>query len=469
MEKEDLKILQQKVTLLRAEGKYKETIEAGYNLLTFGTELNDYKSILTAHINNAASFYCIGAIEEAFHSIEAYDEVCSIYGDEADALNLYNVLFLLYDYKKDYVKAKETLLKTIELGKKLEKFNIVSNGYSNYSHVCLVEGKYVEALEMAKKGLEMAKLHKPESRILELRVTLNMAQAHIELGNNVAAELLKDEIMNDPILDSYIREKSQSYILQGHWLSKQGLYKEAFDSFTYAKELVESYSDVYLLKTIQEERNNICELMNDIQLGYTVQKEYISLLTEINNRELALAALKLDVKHNLSTLEKKANNDYLTGLYNRNYLETATNEWLRQASETGESVVCIVFDIDYFKSINDEHGHLFGDEVIKRIGQACSFIIGENEIIGRYGGDEFVIVLKDSTIQRGKEKAEQVEETIKNTEINKDGRSISLTSSIGVADSSNGTIVSFNELFQAADRGLYIAKRNGKNQIVVMS
>ncbi|TKC15839.1 tetratricopeptide repeat-containing diguanylate cyclase [Robertmurraya kyonggiensis] len=465
----DLKTLQQEVSLLRAEGKYKETIEACYNLLNWATELNDYKAMLTAHINSAASFYCIGAIEEAFQSIESYDEICIKYGDEADALHLYNVLFLLYDYNKDYEKAKETLSKSIELGMKLEKFNIVSNGYSNLSHVCLAEGNYLDALAMASKGLEMAKLHEPQSRILELRVTLNIAQAYIGLGNQGTSKQLIDEIVHDPILDSFIREKSQAFILQGNWLSKQKLYKEAFESYSYAKELVESYNDVYLLKVIQEERSNICEKMQDIQLGYKVQKEYISLLNEINERELALTALKLDVTHNLSLIEKKANTDYLTGLYNRNHLETVTNDWLRQAYENDESIVCIVFDIDNFKSINDKYGHLFGDEVIKEVARTCSSKIDDNEMIGRYGGDEFVIVLKNTTLDKGKNRAEKLEKMIRNLQIDRDGSMISITSSIGVTSNSNGSILTFNELFHEADVGLYRAKKKGKNQIYVTS
>ena len=145
MNKENLRLLQQRVTLLRSEGKYKEAIESCYYLLKCGIESNDYKSILTAHINNAASYYCIGDIEEALKSIDLYDKVCSKHGDDADKLNLYNTLFILYEYNNDYYKAKQTLEKSIELGKTLEKYNIVSNGYSNYSHILINESNYKES------------------------------------------------------------------------------------------------------------------------------------------------------------------------------------------------------------------------------------------------------------------------------------------------------------------------------------
>lgn len=467
MEIKDLKLLQQQVDLLRAEGKYKEAIEASYNLLHQGMELNDTKSLLVAHLVKAASFYCIGDIEEAFHSIDSYSEVCNQYGDEADWLNLYNVLFLLYEFKKDFEKAKETLRLSIELGEKTKNYNIVSNGYSNLSHIFLEEGNFEKALKMAKHGLEMAKLHKPESLILEIRVKLNLAKSYIGLADFDSSKILINEINSEPILDSFVREKSQYYDLVGAWYAKQNKYKKAYESFTLAKQQVESYNDVYLLKTIQEERMRLCDLMNDIHLGYIVQKEYIALLKEINDRELSLTALKLEIKHSISAIEKKANVDFLTGAYNRNYFEKAINDWLNQASAIKENIVCIVFDIDNFKHFNDEHGHLFGDEVIKQVSKACLSILQEGEIIGRFGGDEFIVVLKGVPMEIGKKRAKQIEEVIGNVKINKAGKLVSIQVSIGVADNSCGTVTSFQDLFYLADTALYKAKKSGKNQICV--
>ncbi|MEB2298930.1 GGDEF domain-containing protein [Lysinibacillus xylanilyticus] len=430
-------------------------------------KLNDHKSILTAHINNAASFYCIGDIEEAFNSIDSYHEVCNKYGDEADWVNLYNILFLLYEFNKDNEKAKETLSKSIKLAKKLKKYNIVSNGYSNLSHVYIAEGNYVNALEMAKLGLEMAKLHKPETPILEVRVKLNLAKSYIGLEDLDASKSLIDEIIKAPFLDSFIREKSQCYDLQGTWYTKKKLYLEAYESFTYAKHLVEGYNDVNLLKTIQEKRCELCELLNDVHLGYIVQKEYIALLKEISDRKLSLAALKLDIKHSISAIEAKANVDYLTGIYNRNYLETTVNDWLEQASIKNETIICLALDIDNFKAINDEFGHLFGDEVIKQVSKSCSSILRENELIGRYGGDEFIVILKGVSLEVGKEKAKQIEENIRNLKITKDEKSITIQVSIGAADNSGGKVSSFQDLFHFADIALYKAKKGGKNQICV--
>jgi diguanylate cyclase (GGDEF)-like protein len=469
MLKEELVVLQHKITILRSEGKYKETIENCFDLLESGTKLKDHKSILVAYMNLAASYYCIGDIEASFNSIENHKEICEKHGDEIDMLGTYNVLFLLYDYNKDLDKAKNTLKKSIAVGKELKKYNIVSNAYSNYSHMCMLEEEYAQALEMATRGLQMAKLHEPLTPILELRVKLNIAKALIGLEDFDASKSLIDEMINDPILDSFIREKALCYDLKGYWYSKQQLYSEAFQSFSHAKTLVESYDDIYLLKDIQKERCRLCELMEDINLGYKVQKEYISLLSDISKRELELVALKLQIKHNIEYMKREANTDYLTGIYNRNYLETTANEFLQQVYKKKESVVCIVFDIDRFKSINDEYGHIFGDEVIKQVSKACSSMLRESDLFARFGGDEFVIILKGTVLKNGEKKAKQILEAVRKLNIHKDGKHIPISVSIGVTDNLTCTAKYFKDLFNVADLRLYKAKRNGRNQVCAVN
>jgi diguanylate cyclase (GGDEF)-like protein len=469
MTKEDLIALQQKVTMLRAEGKYKETIENCYNLLEAGVELKNYKSVLTAYINLGASFYCIGDIDSAFNNLIAFEEICNKHGDDFDRLNLHNILFLLHEYRKDYTKAKDTLKKTIELGEKLKKYNIASNACSNYSHVFIAEKAYDKALEMTQEGVKFAKLQEPYYEILELRVKLNMARAYIGLKDYAASKALIDGMSSNPILDTFIREKAQCCDLLAHWYLEQNLYKEAFEALSEAKALVESYEDLYLLKTIQEERCRLCELMKDISMGYTVQKEYIALLNNISKKELEQTALKLEIKRDIASLEKRVNMDQLTGLYNRSYIETTVDDLLKQAYEKNESLTCIVFDIDRFKSINDKYGHLFGDEVIKQVSRACSSILRGDDFIGRFGGDEFVVILKGASIRDGEKKAKQLLEIVRNLDITRDGKTIPITLSIGVTDNLSLKELNFCEFFNIADMRLYKAKERGRNQVCAAS
>lgn len=314
----------------------------------------------------------------------------------------------------------------------------------------------------------MAKLHKPVSFILAFRVKLNLAKSYIGLEDLEASKLLIDDMIHEPLLEDFKREKAQCYDLQGSWYIKSKLYAEAYESYTNARDIVEEYNDVNLLKTIQEERCKLCELMNDVQLGYTVQKEYIALLNEISERQIALSALKLDIKHRVSAIKAKANIDYLTGLYNRSYLEETANKWLQEASINNESIQCLVLDIDNFKGINDEFGHLFGDEAIKLVSKACSSTLKENELIGRYGGDEFVVILKGATREEGLIKAKQINHSIRNLCINKDGKTVKIKVSIGMSNNLDRKVETFENLFYSADMALYEAKKAGKIKFVLV-
>lgn len=468
MDKDYLVSLQRKVSQLRVEGKYKETLEACIELLDAGRMANDSKSILTALMNSAASYYSIGEIEEAFSCIDAHAEYSALHGDDADRLNGYNVMFLLHEYNKEYSKAKETLQKAIKLGEKLGHYNMVSNAYSNYSSVCVAEGNYEEALQRAQIGLEMAKLHTPRTPILEFRVKLNIASAYVELNSMECAEELVTTMIIDPLLDDFIREKTQCHELYGRLLLKQKRYREAYDMLTIAKELAESYQEQNLLKDILEIRCRACELMEDLELGFKAQQEYIALLRDIRQHEIAMTAVRLEVKHDLATMERRANTDALTGLYSRSYMEAATNDMLMKAVADGKTVICMALDLDNLKILNDTYGHLFGDTVIKLVATTCSSQIRSNDIMGRFGGDEFAIIINDMTVEDANRKAQQLVEVIRNLTVEKDGTVIPLSISVGVASNRRGQIKSFQALFHDADMALYEAKQKGKNQMSVL-
>lgn len=467
MSEGNLIYFQKQDALKRVEGSSRDAIDNAYQLLEDASKLNDSKSIMAAYLRIGKVFFRVGETEEAFRYINAYKELCSNAGDEIDWLNLYHALYELYQFTNDIPKATETLETIIAAGKKMEKHNIVGDAYSSMSEIFLAEENYAAALEMAEKGQRAAELHERESAILKMKVKLNKAEAQIGLWNFAGSEQLFKEVKGASPLDEFIHEKTRYYELQGAWYAKQKKFEEAFDAYTIAKEMAESLKDLDLLKRIQEERCRLCEMIGDIKLGFNVQKEYIALLAEIHANELAKAEVKLEIQHNIGEYERRANTDFLTGLYNRSYIETTSDEWLRKAAVIRENLVCIVFDIDDFKAINDANGHLFGDEAIKLVSQACSDIFREQDLVGRFGGDEFVIILKGASLEIGKKKAEQLTEALKQVQLHKEGQPVSLTISIGISDNKAGAVKTFKELFHLADMQLYKAKQSGKNRIIV--
>ncbi|MCX7995041.1 MAG: diguanylate cyclase [candidate division WOR-3 bacterium] len=150
--------------------------------------------------------------------------------------------------------------------------------------------------------------------------------------------------------------------------------------------------------------------------------------------------------------------DGLTGLYNHRHFQ----ELLEQEIQKQKEFVLILFDIDYFKKINDTYGHQAGDEVLKFIGR----LIAQTGISGRYGGEEFAIILPGSNLKKGVEMAVRLKDHINKSEIVFNQLKIKFTISVGIAhyprDAKNRI-----ELIEQADRALYSAKETGRNKIVV--
>ena len=162
-------------------------------------------------------------------------------------------------------------------------------------------------------------------------------------------------------------------------------------------------------------------------------------------------------------LKEQAETDLLTDLYNKVATETKIKEYLTNEGKNKKSIM-FVLDIDNFKKINDTMGHAFGDEVLSTLGHQIKSEFRINDIIGRTGGDEFIIFLKDlkddAALSR---EAARVETFFKNFKVGEYTK-YSATASIGVVEiPSDGT--DFETLYKEADKALYLSKKRGKNQM----
>src|SRR5690606_9964101 len=116
---------------------------------------------------------------------------------------------------------------------------------------------------------------------------------------------------------------------------------------------------------------------------------------------LALANMALREK-----LRNQALRDPLTGLYNRRYMEDSLQRFVRLADREDREVSVVMVDLDHFKRLNDEHGHAFGDQILRESAQALVGALRETDIVCRYGGEELVVILPDCNIERAADKAE---------------------------------------------------------------
>ncbi len=158
--------------------------------------------------------------------------------------------------------------------------------------------------------------------------------------------------------------------------------------------------------------------------------------------------------------------DGLTQIYNRRYLTEQLNRELGRALRYRRDLSVIIFDIDHFKGINDTHGHLAGDYVLKQLATVVRSKIRREDVFARYGGEEFCVLLPEADRGHASQFAEKIRKLTESTTFQFEGESIRVTVSLGVAALDHSRKITPSEFLQRADELLYEAKRNGRNCVM---
>lgn len=162
---------------------------------------------------------------------------------------------------------------------------------------------------------------------------------------------------------------------------------------------------------------------------------------------------------------QSAKQDPLTRLFNRAAFNEMAESEVSRATRQCTGLCMLVLDIDHFKSINDNYGHLMGDEVLKEIATRLKLSLRTEDHVFRYGGEEFVILLSATDLPSARLTAERIRMMVEQKPIKKLGVSLNISTSIGVTEWQRGE--SSSSLFQRADQALYAAKTGGRNQVKV--
>lgn len=182
--------------------------------------------------------------------------------------------------------------------------------------------------------------------------------------------------------------------------------------------------------------------------------------------EQALGKLGMETLN--GELETASRVDGLTGLYNRRYWQERFDEAFKLCVRRDKPSTAMMLDIDHFKRINDTYGHQAGDKVIKMLAALIKRCIRETDLAGRYGGEEFAIILTDSPVDDAKIVAERIRQLAQRLTVEHEGETIQFTVSIGLAqfDTEFSSAMAWLEL---SDQALYAAKQNGRNQFRVFA
>jgi diguanylate cyclase (GGDEF)-like protein len=160
--------------------------------------------------------------------------------------------------------------------------------------------------------------------------------------------------------------------------------------------------------------------------------------------------------------------DPLTGLYNRRSLNARVEQWLQDANRQQQQLAVVLLDLDHFKQINDTYGHLSGDQVLIAAAKVIESQVRKVDLVGRFGGEEFIVVLPHTSVAEAQQVAERIRVGLMALELlSEDGVVFSVHGSLGVVCGSIAQQTSWRDMLQAADQALYQAKQWGRNQVVL--
>jgi diguanylate cyclase (GGDEF)-like protein len=186
------------------------------------------------------------------------------------------------------------------------------------------------------------------------------------------------------------------------------------------------------------------------------EKEYVQNIA-------VLAAIAI----NNAFLFEMTTTDMMTKLRMKHYFYTVLLERMEQSSQNGKPLCVIMTDIDHFKKFNDTHGHSCGDAVLKQVAKTIQAQIRAADVAARYGGEEFCVLLPDTDLMTAGRVAERIRRAVGSACMDYEGKSLSVTLSLGAAQYDPARDLSGKSLIDRADRALYRAKQSGRNKTMV--
>lgn len=212
-----------------------------------------------------------------------------------------------------------------------------------------------------------------------------------------------------------------------------------------------------------------------------VQKDLLGLLyLEVNEHyfedkmkltfiQMVTEKISLNI-HNIQlkeSLKAQSIQDSLTGLYNRRFFEAYLDKEMNKAKRYPTIFGILLLDIDHFKAINDTYGHMIGDKVLIQLAQILNHELRESDVVARWGGEEFILFIREVTLEKIQEKAEKIRKSVEKHVVMVNGEKVLCTVSIGIALFDDE--IDKDLIIKKADDALYQAKNSGRNKIVVNS
>jgi len=298
---------------------------------------------------------------------------------------------------------------------------------------------------------------------------------------------LSDKLLKEPesLKDVDIKEKIESAIALRITLDKENIQEVADDIDSLLDKLSirlidmisnsnNSNNEIKKIKgELDEYANNkdidfsLTHKLNLSARSYARIKKVSRTIADLDNSDKIKAMAKKieELEAELAKVKESSKEDFLTKLYNRRALDEQFNLKEAEFKRYNHNYSIAMFDLDHFKSINDTYGHDAGDIVLASFAKILKREAREVDIVGRFGGEEFIVILSETTSKGAEIFAQKVRQSVEKTKFMYKGTRISVTVSIGVSERANN--INLEGLIKSADNALYEAKRSGRNRVVI--
>jgi diguanylate cyclase (GGDEF)-like protein len=190
---------------------------------------------------------------------------------------------------------------------------------------------------------------------------------------------------------------------------------------------------------------------------------YLNLLVCLAVSAIVVTLVAVALRRYQTRITALATTDQLTELLNRRGFDLLANQALQEARRNQSAICALLLDLDHFKALNDSYGHQAGDEVLRGFARNLRDELRQSDIICRWGGEEFVLLLKDTPIEQARALAQKIRQQAEQSEYSHNGNALRITTSIGLAQLTDDE--SLDQLLSRADRALYRAKQAGRNRL----
>jgi diguanylate cyclase (GGDEF)-like protein len=465
-------------------------------------ELDDQAGICETLIVQALALDALGLSDEALDALEVARESAGRLGDRTLLYWVHNRIAVVYSGLREFQRCQEYQVQALELSQGLDddaRFCILNNVADNATGLV---GQRRQADDAAGAAEALADgLRRGEEALAIATSTANPYRQCLILDNlGMLLGLSGDHDAAwrhlDQAAEIAARHGYQSMILQTGYhaarvLALQGKWSEALPALEKALSDAETMNEAPLQIDALAHLSAVHEELGEFERALRRYKEYVAIerrmrsaaaatrvrvlghLADLENARLEVAAAQHEsllhrarseeLEQEKVALERRANSDALTGVGNRHYLEVELARLYEQSSDRDEPLALAVLDIDHFKAVNDTFGHAVGDLTLVRVAQLVSMNLRTGDLIGRLGGEEFVLAFPGRTEAAAVRMSQRLRKAVQDFAWHEIRPGLALTVSIGVAARDDDRDV--ERLLDRADAAMYRAKRAGRNRV----